>query len=120
MTTTIHASQAFVIGDDWPILGRLTDELGNPFDPTPASSVTWKLDDETGATNLFTLTLGAGITIGTDPTGVSPVPVCLITLPAASTATLQPGTYRDQLRLMISGQASTFWQGPIQALQQLT
>jgi hypothetical protein len=120
MTTIPHTLQSFVIGDDWPIIGRLTDELGNPFDPTSAASAAWKIDDETGLINYFTLTLGAGIVIAADPTGVSPVPVCLITLPAASTATLTPGTYRDQLRLVISGQTSTFWQGPIQALQQLT
>jgi hypothetical protein len=115
-----HALQSFVIGDDWQIIGRLTDENGVALDPTGASSATWKLDDETGLLNSFTLTLGAGVTIGPDPTGISSVPVALITLPAVSTGTLAPGTYRDQLRLVLAGVTSTFWQGPIQALQQLT
>jgi len=120
MATIPHPLQSFVIGDDWQIIGRLTDELGNPLDPTPASSAVWKLDDETGTVSLFTLTIGAGITIGADPAGISTVPVALITLPAASTATLTPGTFRDQLRLVLAGVTSTFWQGPIQALQQLS
>lgn len=119
MPTIPHALQSFVIGDDWQIIGRLTDENGNALDPTGASSAVWKLDDETGTSSLFTLTLGAGVTIGTDPTAISTVPVVLITLPAASTTTLMPGTYRDQLRLVLAGVTSTFWQGPVQALQQL-
>jgi hypothetical protein len=117
---TIHAAQSFFLGDDWQIIGRLTDENGVALDPTGASSATWKLDDETGTSSLFNLTLGAGVTIGADPTGISAVPVALITLPAAQTATLMPGTYRDQLRLVLAGVTSTFWQGQIQALQQLT
>jgi hypothetical protein len=120
MATPPHTLQAFYVGDDWQIIGRLTDENGVALDPTGASSAVWKLDDETGTSSLFTLTLGAGVTIAADPTGISAVPVALITLPAVQTATLQPGTYRDQLRLVLAGVTSTFWQGPIQALQQLT
>lgn len=120
MPTTIHPLEVYTIGDDWQIIGRLTDENGVALDPTGASSAVWKLDDETGTTSLFSLTLGAGVTIGADPTGISAVPVVLITLPAVSTATLTPGTYRDQLRLVLAGVTSTFWAGPIQALQQLT
>jgi hypothetical protein len=119
MTAVPHTLQAFYVGDDWQIIGRLTDENGVALDPTGASSAVWKLDDETGTSSLFTLTLGAGVTIGVDPTGISAVPVALVTLPAASTATLMPGTYRDQLRLVLAGVTSTFWQGPIQALQSL-
>lgn len=121
MTTIPHALQSFVIGDDWQIIGRLTDENGIALDPTGATSAVWKLDDETGLIQVVPpLTLGAGVTIGADPTGISAVPVALITLPSTSTATLTPGTYRDQLRLVLAGITSTFWQGPIQALQQLT
>ena len=119
MPATIHALQSFFIGDDWIINGALTDELNNPIDPTPATSITWKLDDETGQTNLFTLTkAGGGIVVGSIPN--STVPGVIITLPAASTTTLTPGTFRDQLRAVIGGQTSTYWQGPIQALQQLS
>jgi hypothetical protein len=122
MASLPHALQQFVIGDDWVIEAVLEDELGNPFDPTTSSSITWKLDDETGNTNLYTLTLAPSsngvITIGAVPN--STVPGVIIQLVAAQTATLSPQTYRDQLRLVIGGFTSTFWQGPIQALQQLT
>jgi len=119
MAITIHDLQSFVIGDDWVIFGALTDEAGAALDPSPATTITWKLDDETGLDNLFTLTFpGGGITIGSIPNWS--VPGVIITLPKAQTVTLSPGTYRDQLRLLLAGQTSTFWQGPIQALQQLT
>jgi len=115
----IHPLQEFVIGDDWVINGQMTDELGNPLDPTPASSIIWKFDDETGETNLFTLTLaGGGIVIGAIPAWS--VPGVIVKLPVASTSTLTPGTYRDQIRMVLGGQTSTYWMGPIQAVQQLT
>lgn len=120
MVSIPHPPQSFVIGDDWQIIGRLTDENGNPLDPTGATSGIWKLDDETGTVNMFTLPLGGGVAIGSDPTGISSVPVVLITLASSQTTTLTPGTFRDQLRLVLGGITSTFWQGPIQALQQLT
>lgn len=120
MAVIIHELEPYVIGDDWVIYGRLTDNADppQPLDPTPATSITWKLADEALVASVFTLTFpGAGIAIGTIPDW--PVPVVVITLPKASTATLAPGTYRDQLRLVLAGQTSTFWQGPLQALPQL-
>lgn len=117
MAVVIHDLQTFVIGDDWTINGNLSDEYGNPFDPTPATSITWKLADEALQGTLFTLTFpGGGITIAAIPNWS--VPGVIITLPKASTVTLSPGTYIDQLRLVV-GQTSTFWLGPIQALPQL-
>ena len=113
---TIHTLQTFFAGDDWVITGELTDEFGNPFDPTPATAITWTLDDETGASNLTTLTLaGGGIVIAAAPSGWT-VPVAVITVPKAFTSNLTPGTYRDQLVLVVSGLTNTFWQGPIQVL----
>jgi hypothetical protein len=108
----LHPKQQFVIGDDWVIAGRLTDEFGQPLDPTPATAITWKLDNEDDG-NLITLTLGAGIAVGAIPNW--PVPGVIITVPLAQTGALAPGMYRDQLRAVIAGRTSTFWQGPVEA-----
>jgi hypothetical protein len=113
----VHRAVSFYIGDDWIIYGALIDEQGNPLDPSDATSITWKLDDETETINYFTLTLGAGISFVSVPNSI--VPGIVIVLPATSSATLVPQTYRNQLRAVINGVTSTFWQGDIQALQQL-
>jgi hypothetical protein len=112
---TIHTLQSFFAGDDWSLAIELTDQSGNPVDPSTASAITWKLDDETGTTNYITLTLGSGVSIGSIPSWS--VPVVGVVVPKAQTAALVPGTFRDQLQIVLGGLTSTYWQGPIQALQ---
>ena len=117
MPFIVHPLQQFVAGDTWTIVGNLTDETGAALDPTPASSISWKLDDPLTTTNYVTLSLGSGITIGTVPGW--PAPSVIVTVPAVQTAALTPGVYQDQLRLILGGVTSTFWMGRIQVNQAL-
>jgi len=112
----LHPTQTFIAGDDWIIAGRLMDELGAPLDPTPATAIIWKLNDVSGG-NLITLSLGDGIGVGAIPNWL--VPGVIITVPNATTGALAPGIYRDQLRAVMTGLTSTFWQGPIEVRQSL-
>jgi hypothetical protein len=93
-----HKPWKFFAGDTWLMGFTCVDQSGVPYNITQASALEWKLDDATRAANLFTLELGAGVTI-TDPLNGG----CAAVLSAAQTATLTAGNYTDQLRLTLAG-----------------
>ena len=116
----LHPLVAFPAGDTFPINGCCNDAAGDPLDLTDAQLIEWKLETvpppcargEVPATPevVLDLTLGDGIAVTNAPLGQ-----IVITIRAAQSAALEPGRYRDQLRVTTAaGLVSTQWVGFIE------
>lgn len=106
MSVTSHDLIELVVGDTWVLDALMLDVNGDPFDLTDASIV-WTLDDTRARNNVLTKSVGLGIDIIDPPAGL-----CTITVLPAVSATVKPGTYRDQCRVTSDdGLVATEWQG---------
>jgi hypothetical protein len=88
--TNTHPDFLLYAGSTWQIDATLHDTAGNPLDLTSAQ-VVWRLYSANGS-KVLELTDGNGIEIVNATGGL-----CRITVPAAQTATLAPGSYRDDI-----------------------
>jgi hypothetical protein len=103
----VHDLAVFYPGDDWQIDGVLHDGAGQAIDLT-AAAVEWQLETPAGGV-VASLAVGAGIEITDAANGK-----ITIVLPAAETAAIAPGSYRDQCRATVNGAPGTQWVGSIE------
>lgn len=105
----VHEPLDFICGMDWQLGGPQLNADGTPLGLSGAT-IQWKLDSVDGGTNFVTLTDGNGISVDLAASSVS------IDVPAAETAALSPGTYRDYLIVTLqTGPKIPMWTGIIRA-----
>lgn len=93
-----HPPLEVFTGDDWMIRFSCLDSTGAPIDLAGCKCCFWKLVDVTKEVVLETDQTDK-ITVLT-PTSEGR---CLLRLPHASTETIAPGSYVDQLRILTAG-----------------
>lgn len=107
---TTHDPIDFVCGDTWALNGLLQDANGAALNLIGAT-MTWKIDNVLGGSNILTLSLGAGITVTDVPTAS-----ILVKATPVQTLAIPPGTYQDWLRITLAdGTVFTEWTGIIRA-----
>ena len=89
-------------GDDRDIIFDIDDGDGSSVNITGAT-ITFRVRNEVGGTQVFVKTVGSGITISTDPNNRFTVAVD----PADISSTQAPGNYRYDVQLSLSGYVVT-------------
>jgi hypothetical protein len=97
MPTTDSDNLKFVPGEAWRIVATLLDREGKPLDLTDAS-IGWTLLDQRGAL----VSTNAIIAVLDPPTAG----IVDIELTAATTRTIAPGLYTDELQITLAGRTS--------------
>jgi hypothetical protein len=106
--TTIHDPIDQVASRDWEFTGLLLDYDCNPL-PLTDAQIAWRLDTLDGVTNLLVVSLANGVSVTNFATGE-----ILVDVPAAQTATVPAGSYRDWLTVTLAtGQVLDEWSGII-------
>jgi hypothetical protein len=105
--TTTHPAMDWFAGDDWEINATLLDEHGNPYDLSQPHEIKWALANSNQTVVLAETDVVVSIV---DPPTLGQ---CVISVPAAKTATLAGGHYNDAIRLVVGGVTSTLSTGPI-------
>ncbi len=100
-----HRDERFPRGTTLYIDGKLTGTDGVPLDTT-GGELQWALCDETGKQSIVLPGTDGLIEITDAPNGV-----CRITVSAAATARLAPGTYQDFMQFTKGDVVLPLWSG---------